>query len=92
MPSLLSSILAAYGPAGAAIVLLILALIYKDRAWMLERKALEAQLTAEKDARIADAKAYTDMALNLQKQVIDSVGKVGMILEEVRKQPPRRGL
>lgn len=48
-------------------------------AWQKDR-----ELTAERAARIADAKAGTEVALRLQKEVNDAVDKLADILREVR--------
>ena len=45
----------------------------------------DKELKAEREARIADAKSYTDLALKLQAQVIDAVNKLADILEEMKK-------
>ena len=66
--------LASHGPLGAMIVVL---------GWVAWRKDLALQ--AERDARIADAKSYTELALKLQAQVIDAVNRLSNILEEMKK-------
>jgi hypothetical protein len=71
--------LADYGPLGIITALCIAGLILKDRA-----------LTREKDARIADSKALTDIAMRLQEQSIASVDKMAAIFEEVKKYMPGR--
>lgn len=45
----------------------------------------DKDVAAERDARIVDAKSYTDMALKLQAQVLDSVNKLSDVLGEMRK-------
>ncbi|RPH62418.1 MAG: hypothetical protein EHM89_05610 [Acidobacteria bacterium] len=49
-------------------------------AWSKDR-----ELKVEREARIADARNYTDLALKLQAQVIDAVNKVSDILDEMKK-------
>jgi hypothetical protein len=49
-------------------------------AWTKDR-----QLQEERDARIADAKNYNELALKLQAQVLDAVNKLADILEEMKK-------
>ena len=51
-------------------------------AWVKDR-----ELKVEREARIADAKGYTELALKLQEKVIDAVNKLAEILEEMRKVP-----
>ena len=71
-----------YGAIGAICVLLIVAVI-----------ALYRDLQAEKGARIADAKAFTDIAMRFQQQSMESVNKLQALFEELRKLlPPRRPL
>lgn len=45
----------------------------------------DKEITKERDARIADAKAYTEMALKLQAQAISAVDKLTDIFEELKK-------
>jgi hypothetical protein len=72
--------IASQGLLGVLLVVTGLAYWNKDKA-----------LTDERNARIADAKAYNDLALKLQAQVIDSVNKVSEILDEMKKiMPPAR--
>lgn len=49
-------------------------------AWSKDR-----ELKAEREARIADAKNYTDLALKLQGQVIEAVHKLSDIFDEMKK-------
>lgn len=51
--------------------------------WIAFRKDGELQL--ERQARINDAKNYTELALKLQAQVLDSVNKLADILDEMKK-------
>lgn len=85
VPSLIAEIATAFGPIGVVVCLLIYALIYKDREGTRDRKELEKLLLAEKDARIADAKGFTEVVTKLQSQVIDAVSKLSLILDELRK-------
>ncbi len=62
--------LASTGVVGVLLVLTLLALRSKDR-----------ELRAESQARIEDAKKYNDLAMNLQKQMIESVNKQGEIMD-----------
>ena len=52
-------------------------------AWVAWSK--DRELKAEREARIADAKGYNDLALGLQAKVIDAVNKLSEILDELRK-------
>lgn len=49
-------------------------------AWVKDR-----ELKDERQARIDDAQNYTELALKLQAQVIDSVHKLSDILKEMKK-------
>lgn len=64
------------GLLGVITVVLAYSVFTKDKA-----------VQAEKDARIADAKAYTDMALNLQKQVLSAVDKLSDIVDLLNRGP-----
>jgi hypothetical protein len=55
-------------------------------AWSKDR-----ELKTEREARIADAKNYTDLALKLQAQVIEAVHKLADILDEMKKMIPTGG-
>ena len=72
-PSLVGS-LAQHGLPGIIIGLLVLWVYFKDK-----------ELKAERDARIADAKAFTELALKLQEHAISSVNKLSDVFEEVRR-------
>lgn len=54
------------------------------------------ELKLEREARITDAKNYTDLALNLQKQVLEAIDTLSEILDEMKKmnvtQPRRSSL
>jgi hypothetical protein len=45
----------------------------------------DRELKAERQARIDDAKAFTELALELQGRVINAVNKLSDILDEVKK-------
>ena len=49
-------------------------------AWSKDR-----ELKVEREARIADAKDYTELALKLQSQVIEAVNKLSEILNEMKR-------
>lgn len=70
-PNLILEKLAEHGP---ILALAVWGLWVKDR-----------QLNREKDARVADAKAYTEMALKLQSSVTDSVHKVAEIIRVIQE-------
>ncbi len=72
--SSITSSLVAQGPLG--IVLIITGWV----AWSKDK-----ELQAEKLARIDDAKNYTKLALELQSKVIESVDRLGDILDEMKK-------
>lgn len=74
--SILGSI-ASYGLPGLIIALFAVWLYLKDR-----------ELKAERDARIEDAKSYTQLALKLQADVLAAVNKLSDIFEAVQR---RRG-
>jgi hypothetical protein len=61
-------------------------------AWAYWNK--DRELKTERDARISDAKAYNDLALKLQAQVIDSVNKLAETFDEMKKlmSQPRTGV
>lgn len=75
--SALLTSLASHGLLGLVCAVLLWALWNKDK-----------DLTAERLARIQDAKGYTDLALNLQKQVLSSVEKLSDIFDVVRDRKP----
>ena len=86
-PSLIG-ILAQHGLPGVIIGLLVLWVYMKDK-----------ELKTERDARIADAKQFTDLALKLQENAISSVNKLTDVFEEIRRirdaensRPTRRDL
>ena len=51
----------------------------------LVARSKDRELKAERQARIEDAQNYTELALKLQAQVIDSVHKLSDILKEMKK-------
>ena len=73
-PVSLIGALAQSGPLGIIIGLLVYWVYLKDK-----------QLAAERDARVADAKAFTDLALKLQSDAISSVNKLSDVFEEIQK-------
>ena len=77
-PSLIG-ILAQHGLPGVIIALLVLWVYMKDK-----------ELKAERDARIADAKTFTDLALKLQENAISSVNKLTDVFDEVKRMRRRR--
>ena len=66
--------LSQYGLPGIIIGLLIVWVYLKDK-----------ELKAERDARIADAKAFTALALQLQEHAISSVNKLSDVFDEIRR-------
>lgn len=72
-PSLIG-VLAQHGLPGIIIGLLVYWVYLKDK-----------ELKAERDARIADAKAGTQLALALQENAISAVNKLTDVFEEVRR-------
>lgn len=73
-PTPLATSLASHGLLGLLLAIVGWAYWAKDR-----------ELKAEREARIADAKGYTELALKLQGQVIDAVNKLADILDEMKK-------
>jgi hypothetical protein len=72
-----------YGLPGIFIALLCLWIWTKDRQYVTKdqehKKSIEelnAKLVAEAQLRVKDAQAYTDLALNLQEEVIKSVSTI----------------
>ncbi len=72
-PSLVG-LLAQHGLPGIIIGILVFWVYMKDK-----------ELKNERDARIADAKAFTDLALKLQENAIGSVNKLTDVFEEIRR-------
>jgi hypothetical protein len=72
--------LLSHGVPGAVILVL---------GWWIYRK--DAELAAERKARVEDAKAYNDLALKLQGQVIEAVNKLATVFDEIKKLVPRGG-
>lgn len=46
----------------------------------------DKELTAERAARVADAKAYADLALGIQAKTFDALDKMRVVTETVQKQ------
>ena len=74
-------VLANHGLPGVIIGILVAAIWLKEK----ENKEQAKLFAAEKDARIADAKAYNELALKLQQEVIAAVSKVSMLFEELKE-------
>lgn len=79
----LLSLLAQQGVLGVFIIVL---------GWVAWKK--DSDLKSERDARIQDAKDFTNRALDLQARVLDTVDKLNAIFEETRKimAPPNNRL
>lgn len=73
-PSTFATTIASQGLLG--VMLVIVAYV----AWRKDK-----DLQEERDERIADAKSYNELALKLQAQVIESVNKLGDILEQMKQ-------
>ena len=73
-PASIGATIASHGLLGAILVVV---------AWFAWAK--DRELKAEREARISDAKQYTELALKLQAQVIDAVNKLADIFDEMRK-------
>lgn len=71
--------LASTGVVGVLLVLSLLALRHKDR-----------EMTMEKQARIDDAKAYLNLAMSLQQQVIVAVNKLSEIVDAWERRDEER--
>lgn len=70
--------LANYGLPGVVVAIVLVLYVRKDQ-----------ELSAEKNYRIADAKAYTDMALKLQEKVTDAIDKLKAIFEATKAERGR---
>lgn len=73
-PSSLAAAIASQGLLGVLLVVVGLVAWSKDK-----------ELKAEREARIADAKSYTELALKLQEKVTDTVNKLADIFDEMKK-------
>lgn len=73
----LSTLLTTIASQGLLGILLIVVGVF---AWSKDR-----ELKAEREARVADAKDYTKIALDLQEQVLDAVNKLADILDEMKR-------
>jgi hypothetical protein len=82
------SALTHYGLPGAVIAVFVALYILKDRELKQSREALKA----ESDARIADAKSFTTLALDVQKNVLTSVDKLHDVSEAIKNQYHSRGI
>lgn len=76
---LLVEALTRFGLPGVIIAAFFVLYVKKDR-----------ELKAECAARVADAKGYNDLAMDLQAKVLDSIAKLKEVLDELRKQNYRR--
>lgn len=92
LPAALIDLLARFGVPGAVVAVALWMLVRKDNELAVERKqcaeerkAFAAELKAERDARVADAKAWTEQALALQNKSIDASLKNWEIFEELQK-------
>lgn len=74
-------LLAQHGLPGIIIGLLVFWVYMKDK----DLKDKDKELKAERDARIADSKQFTDLALKLQENAISSVNKLTDVFEEIQK-------
>lgn len=78
MPDTIIESIASHGGLGIVCAILLWAFFQKDK-----------ELTAERMARIEDAKAGTKTALEIQSKVIEAVNKVGelgdLLVNEMRK-------
>ena len=79
--------IAANGPWGLVCALLVLAYWKLDRDSREREKQLIAALTAEKDARIADAKGYNDLSLRLQEKMTNAVQQLAEIYRSLPALP-----
>ena len=57
-------------------------IVRQDKAHRVDVDGLRAELKAEQDARVADAKSFTDTALDLQARVISAVDTIRDIVVE----------
>lgn len=82
----LGTALANYGPIGVTCAILLYLFLRKER----ELAKKDAELAAERLARISDVKDFTKLALDLQKGVNDNVQKLADMFETLQKAPPPR--
>lgn len=82
----LVSALTHYGLPGAVIAVFVTLYILKDRELRMARESLKA----ESDARIADAKSFTTLALDVQSKVLTAVDKLHDVGEALKEQYSRR--
>ncbi len=66
----------------------LLGALFLGACWVAWTK--DRELKAERLARIDDAQNYTQLALELQARVINAVGKLSDILDEVKKMTGHR--
>jgi hypothetical protein len=70
--------LAHSGLMGALLAIMLALFVRKDR-----------ELQREREARVNDAKDYTKLAVELQRQVMDSVAKLSEIFTELKQERRR---
>jgi hypothetical protein len=66
-----------YGAVGICLVICILAIVYLDK----DRTKIRKELADEQRARVEDAKAYMDLALELQQREQGKIDKLDTIAE-----------
>lgn len=71
-----------YGALGLICVALLWWIVRQDKAHRTEVDGLRSELKIEREARITDAKSFTDTALQLQSKVIAAVDGIRDIVEE----------
>jgi lipopolysaccharide biosynthesis regulator YciM len=67
----------------------VLGVVVAALGWYVYRK--DAELTAERAARIEDAKAYNELSLKLQGQILEAVNKLSDVFDEVKKMMAQKG-
>jgi hypothetical protein len=70
-----------YGALGLCLVLALVALWYVD----LDRTKIHEKLEAEQKARVDDAKAYMDLALELQRAELQKVTELKAVAEVLNR-------
>ena len=84
--------LAEHGVLGVVCLILMYSIVRLYLARDADAKNYNAELQKATDGRLADAKAYTDKVLEIQRTVIDSVNKLSELYEmeqQNRNQRPR---
>lgn len=72
-----------YGALGLCLLLALFAIVLLDR----DRTKIRKRLEEEQQARVDDAKAYLEMALELQRAESEKLTKLATIAETLRKIP-----